>query len=65
MPKLKTRKGVLKRFKITKKGKIKRRRAFKSHKLSHKSRKRKLRLLRADLVHKTDVEKIKKALPYY
>ncbi len=41
MPKLKTHKGAAKRFKVTGSGKIKRRRAFKSHILEKKSKKRK------------------------
>lgn len=65
MPKLKTHKGAAKRFRITKKGKIKRARAFKSHKLEKKSRKRKMKLLREDFVHSSDKTRIKKALPYY
>jgi len=45
MPKLKTHKGIKKRVKVTKSGKIKRRKAFKSHILTKKkgSRKRQLR----------------------
>ena len=45
MPKLKTNRSIAKRFKVTKKGKVKRYRAGGSHLLSHKkaSRKRKLR----------------------
>jgi large subunit ribosomal protein L35 len=45
MPKLKTNRSIAKRFRVTKKGKVKRFRAGGSHLLSHKkaSRKRKLR----------------------
>lgn len=49
MPKLKTNKGIKKRFKITKRGKVIFRSAGKSHLLNSKSRKRK-RKLRADHV---------------
>ena len=45
MPKLKTHSGAKKRFKMTKKGKIKRAQAFRRHILNKKSTKRK-RLLR-------------------
>ena len=37
MPKMKTRKGVAKRFQVTGSGKIMRRRAFKGHLMLHKS----------------------------
>lgn len=49
MPKQKTHKGMRKRFKVTASGKIKHRKAFRGHKLSHKSGKRK-RGLRQDNV---------------
>lgn len=49
MPKLKTHKGMRKRFKVTASGKIKYRSANRGHKLSHKSSKRKRRL-RGDTV---------------
>lgn len=64
MPKLKTRRSIAKRFRITKKGKVLRRRGFKSHLLSHKSKKRKRKLRRAALVSKPEREKIMKLLPY-
>lgn len=44
MPKLKTNKAVKKRFKVTKKGKLRRYKAGVGHLNSHKSRKRKARL---------------------
>ena len=47
MPKQKTHKGMAKRFKVTATGKAKHRKAFRGHKLSHKSGKRK-RMLRND-----------------
>lgn len=64
MPKLKTRRSIAKRFKFTKKGKILRHKAFKSHLLSKKSSKRKRGLRRPALVSKTEREKIKRLLPY-
>ena len=39
MPKLKTRKSLIKRFRITKNGKIMRRQSFRRHLKSHKSKK--------------------------
>lgn len=44
MPKLKTHKGMRKRFKVTGTGKIKHRKAFRGHILSSKGAKRKRRL---------------------
>jgi len=49
MPKQKTHKGMKKRFKLTASGKAKHRSAFRGHKLSHKSSRRR-RSLRADNV---------------
>jgi large subunit ribosomal protein L35 len=64
MPKLKTKKGVKKRFKVTKKGKIKRHHSGCSHILTKKSSKRKRKLRHDDLVNKVDKKKVKKLLPY-
>ncbi|MDD5680523.1 MAG: 50S ribosomal protein L35 [Candidatus Omnitrophica bacterium] len=64
MPKLKTRKSVAKRFKITKSGKIKRTQAGRSHILTKKSRKRKRQLRRKALVVSGFLRKLKKQLPY-
>jgi large subunit ribosomal protein L35 len=47
MPKLKTHKGMKKRFKVTASGKVKHRKAFRGHILGKKSGKRK-RFLRQD-----------------
>jgi len=54
MPKLKTKSGAKKRFVLTGTGKLKRKHAFKSHILTKKSKKRKLKLTHAGLVHKAD-----------
>ncbi len=64
MPKLKTRRAVAKRFKLTKSGKVKRAKAFKGHILTKKSRKRKRKLKRKSLLRKSESKKIKKLLPY-
>lgn len=61
---LKTNRSVAKRFKITKKGKIKRPRAYKGHILGKKSRKRKRRLRHATLVSSKDKKSIRRLLPY-
>ena len=64
MPKLKTRKSVAKRFRRTGTGKIKRSHAFRSHLLSGRSRNRKRRLRRPDLVSSAGEERIKRLIPY-
>ncbi len=62
MPKIKTKSSAKKRFKLTGSGKIKRKHAFKSHILTKKSKKRKLALRHATLVHKSDEANIKQQL---
>jgi large subunit ribosomal protein L35 len=62
MPKMKTKSSAKKRFKVTGTGKLKRKHAFKSHILTKKSKKRKLRLTHSGLVHKADVASIKQQL---
>ncbi|MEO0232141.1 MAG: 50S ribosomal protein L35 [candidate division WOR-3 bacterium] len=64
MPKIKTKKSALKRFKITAKGKIKRYRAFHSHLAQSKNPKRKRRLRKPAYLSGGDEKKIKKILPY-
>ncbi len=64
MPKLKTRKAVAKRFKLTKRGKIKRMKAGKSHILTKKSKARKRHLRKSTLVSKAFLKKVKRQLPY-
>ena len=64
MPKMKTKSSAKKRFKLTGSGKIKRQHAYKSHILTKKSKKRKLRLTHSTLVHKADESSVKDLLPY-
>lgn len=59
MPKMKTKSSAKKRFTVTGSGKIKRKHAFKSHILTKKSKKRKARLTKAGLVHKSDLAGVK------
>lgn len=59
MPKMKTKSSAKKRFKLTGTGKIKRKHAFKSHILTKKSKKRKLKLTHDTLVHKADESNVK------
>ncbi|MFZ3072447.1 MAG: 50S ribosomal protein L35 [Thermodesulfobacteriota bacterium] len=63
MPKIKTNKGAAKRFRVTGKGKIKMMKAGRRHLLTSKSPGRKRRL-GATLVDKTNVDSIRKLLPY-
>jgi large subunit ribosomal protein L35 len=62
MPKQKTHKGMSKRFKVTASGKIKHRKAFRGHKLSHKSGKRKRGLRQDGVVIGQDAKNIREAL---
>jgi large subunit ribosomal protein L35 len=63
MPKLKTHKGAAKRLKVTGTGKVKRRRAYKSHILTKKSPKRKRRLRQGTLVATPgDVKRMKRLI---
>jgi len=64
MPKMKTHRGAAKRVKKTSTGMLKRMRAFKSHILTKKDRKRKRRLRRSDLVSAADRKRITRMLPY-
>ncbi len=64
MPKLKTRKSVAKRVKITKKKKALRSKAGRRHLLSDKSKKRKRKLRRKAIMSKADSGVLKRALPY-
>ena len=62
MPKMKTKSSAKKRFKVTGSVKIKRKHAFKSHILTKKSKKRKARLTKDGLVHKSDMRNIRQQL---
>ena len=64
VPKIKSNRGAVKRFKVTAKGKIKRRKAFKSHLLSTKGKKRKRRLRQASVVSPVEAKSIRKLIPY-
>ncbi len=62
MPKQKTKSGAKKRFKLTGKGKIKRKHAFKSHILTKKTTKQKRNLTHSTLVDKSDENSVKEQL---
>ena len=63
MPKLKTHTGAKKRFKLTKNGKVKRAKAYKSHILNKKSTKRKRNLRKGTYADKTKVGALKLLMP--
>ena len=64
MPKLKTRKAALKRYKITGTNNILRRHAFKGHLLMKKSNRQKRKLSQIIRVSTNDSKPIKLMLPY-
>ena len=64
MPKLKTKRAAAKRFKKTGSGKLKRMKAYKSHILTKKTTKRKRNLRKAAMTDATNVNNMKKVLPY-
>lgn len=62
MPKMKSKRGARKRFKVTGNGRVKRMRAFKSHILTKKTAKRKRRLRKATLVSRAEETRIRRLL---
>ena len=64
MPKIKTNKGAAKRFRLTGTGKVRRRKAYKSHILTKKTTKRKRSLRSGALVSRRDEKNIKGLIPY-
>ncbi len=64
MPKLKTNRAAAKRFKFTAKGKIKHRKAFRSHILGKKAAKRKRQLRKDTYVDSTNVKQVRALCPY-
>lgn len=63
MPKQKTHKGLLKRVKVTAKGKVVRKRANRGHLMSGKSSARKRRLRRTVLASPADTRRALEVLP--
>jgi large subunit ribosomal protein L35 len=62
MPKQKTNSSAKKRFKLTASGKIKRKKAFKSHILTKKSRKTKRNLGKTSVIHASDKDRVLRQL---
>jgi large subunit ribosomal protein L35 len=64
MPKIKTHRGAAKRFSLTKSGKVKRAKAYKSHILNKKSTKRKRNLRKGTFIADVEAKNIKQLIPY-
>ena len=64
MPKIKTHRAAAKRFHVTGSGEFKRNKAYKSHILEKKTRKRKRNLRKATLASAADRSRVRKMLPY-
>jgi large subunit ribosomal protein L35 len=62
MPKVKTNSSAKKRFKVTGSGKITHQKSFKRHILTKKSKKRKRALGKDGLVHKSNLDFVKRLL---
>ena len=61
-PKLKSKRGAVKRFKLTASGKVKRGHSMKRHILTKKGRQRKRRLRKSGLVASTEVQSVRMML---
>lgn len=64
MPKMKTKSGAKKRFKVRSSGGIKRSQAFKRHILTKKTTKSKRQLRGMEAVHASDTKQVRAMLPY-
>lgn len=64
MPKQKTKRASAKRFRVTKSGLIKRAKAYKSHILNKKSRKRKRNLRKGTYVSAAEQRNVRELIPY-
>ena len=64
MPKLKSHSGAKKRFNLTKSGKVKRAKAYKSHILTKKSTKRLRGLRQTGYIADCEAKKIRELIPY-
>jgi large subunit ribosomal protein L35 len=64
MPKLKTRRGAAKRFSLTATGKVRRYKAYASHILTTKTKKRKRNLRKSAILDHRDEREIKRLIPY-
>lgn len=60
----KTNKGAAKRFKVTASGKVKCKHAYLRHILSNKTEKQKRKLKQPGMIDHTDMERVKRLLPF-
>lgn len=63
MPKLRTNRSAHKRFRLTGTGKIRRNKAFKSHILTKKNRKRKRNLRKSAILHGSNETQVRRLIP--
>ncbi len=64
MPKMKTKSGAAKRFRVRATGSIKRGQSFKRHILTKKTTKNKRHLRGAVTLHDSDVKSVRSMMPY-
>ena len=64
MPKIKTNRGAAKRFSVTKSGRIKRSKAYKSHILTKKTTKRLRGLCKGGYIADCEAKKVRELIPY-
>ncbi len=64
MPKMKTKSGAKKRFRVRGSGSIKRSQAFKRHILTKKSTKSKRHLRGSAGIHETNMDSVRAMMPY-
>ena len=64
MPKMKTHRGAAKRFSLTKSGKVKRAKAYKSHILNKKSSKRKRNLRKGTYISAAEQKNVRVLIPH-
>ena len=64
MPKIRTNRSAHKRFRITGTGRIRRNKAYKSHILTKKSRKRKRNLRQSTILDASNEGQVRRLIPY-
>ena len=64
MPKMKTKSGAAKRFRVRGSGSLKRSQAFKRHILTKKTTKSKRQLRGSTEIHETNAKSVRRMMPY-
>ncbi len=64
MPKIRTNRSAHKRFRVTGTGRIRRNKAYKSHILTKKSRKRKRNLRQSTILDASNEGQVRRMIPY-